>query len=293
MNKASMTWKKLTAEKKVSALVKKFEVSHGGERAFLRYLWERDNTTIRDETPVLSKPEEYDKWKKISRLSADLDEEFKRLDIDALPFTQRCLAVVTVGGWEQNRLAMLAAQAKQIETALATMVPGSKSKGERGRPLTLERREYWCAALVPYFEFKRKRGGRWKWIADWLKEIGVRSNTTAVSMSDWWAGSMVASTNRRFVDDRGRRKRDPIRGLERGITGRHLHMLVGAMSYPVWKKWRPVPEVKRYISIARRRIPFLKFVLAEDFFSKPSLGATSSRKKHNGWHSLDADDAEK
>lgn len=268
MPRIDLSWTTLQRRPDILRLQNEFCHRLGGERAFLKHLWKFSAMAFPGPQMHRSKPLERKRWLKIQKLSGELLKQSQQIDLDELPLPLRILAITQFQN--QNRMAVLSDMAKGAETIIGTLKDSLGWTRHKSR-------EFWCAALVPYFDFKRSSGDRWNWIIQWMDAIGAEENLPCSdSVRDWWARRVLPATSRAFVDSRGKRKVDPETGWPATDVDDRLEVIfLAALDYTGWR-WpknteSDIPERKRYVAVVRKRIPALKYVVSPDYYSSGHL----------------------
>jgi len=244
-----LRWEELLTRPDISILVGEFSERHKGERGFLKHVW-------RTYAQWFSGPEksrtvlgEYKRWVKIRDLSRELHKQVQQSNRDRLPIKPQSLAAIHFSDTDVDMLLRMVDGASKISQALI-----------EGRGWTRHsRREYWCAVLLPYFDYRNSPRDRWNWVIRWLTAIEAEDALPdSDSMRDWWERRVMPSLTRDYLRDNE-------------IDDRLTVILLAAFEYTSWR-W-PISKrtesdtaaIGRYVKVVRKRIPALKCALAPNY----------------------------
>ena len=279
MEYIDISWEGLLSHDGASDLLSQFKIQHGGDVLFLRELWKQFGEMFNGKKNYANKGESV-RLRRIHSLSQTLTNEIRGCSWDALPPNHRESSQMV---FSERVLLEQAATANKNKNLLEMPF-----RGRSGRIPEHLHREYWCAALLPYFKFMGSRADRWSWIANWLALIEVKSKVPETdSLRDWWQRRSIKSLNRYSTVTANGRLR--VRRLDIGRPGigiglRHLTLSLAAYRYPLWKRWsesKDISKFKKYDHIVKREMPFFKAIIVPGFVGDrdtSSLTQTAARK---------------
>lgn len=221
----------------------------GGDVDFLRHLWKAQRP-FKNRLPRVT-AQERDKWSKViasaQKLSASLASLVDPESIwDDREQVLMCDVVTLIGDWAHEH----------------------KEPVKHGRPSDgYLHRLYWCAALLPYFEFCGS-AYKWPWLAAWMSLLG-EDNTDSETLRQWWKQCVVKSLS--AEQDKARRRGKPWKLPEESDPVRHARAFFRWKMGPKYSwtrqgkmfrlkrlKQRPLDTRlrKRYSQFIKREMPF-------------------------------------
>lgn len=222
------SWEQLLLTRGADGVLADFRENLGGDVEFLKHLWCR---YVEESKPAIS----HEQWGRVLTLAEKLYRALHKPALDSLApddlgaYFDAIVAVQSVGAFVDRQ---------------------RKTLPRTGRPIRAQP-YYWCAALLPYFDLKGRRGDRWAWMARWFQLIEC-SVVGSGSLETWWKSRAVAP-----MVARCRRTSTPKAGMKTMRIG--WPPFEAAFEYIFWRElaWDS-KEAVSYRSLVLRRMPFLE-----------------------------------